>query len=80
VGLGAVEVWWSVGRTITKYFNHDPFWFIITVLILLQVGSCSVRNIYCDWTPCEPKKPSMSLWLGEKGKKINYENKKGVRF
>jgi len=58
----------SIGKTISRFFNVDPFWFIIVVFILLQVGSCSARNIYCDWVECSPKDPKISIKLGKERK------------
>ena len=52
-------------RNLGDLFRADPFWFIISVLILLQIGSCSVKNIYCEWGTCVPQEPALFLKNGD---------------
>jgi len=52
-------------KTLSRLFDEDPFWFLIVFFILLQIGSCSVRNIYCDWNTCDPKEPEISIKIGD---------------
>lgn len=53
------------GKTLGDLFRADPFWFIVSTLILLQIGSCSVKNIYCEWGTCGPQEPAISIKIGD---------------
>lgn len=37
----------------------DPeswFWWVAIVCVILLMGSCTARKIYCEWTTCPQEK------------------------
>lgn len=35
-----------------NWFCKDPIGHTLAIFLILMVGSCTARHVYCDWSTC----------------------------